>query len=461
MKRITIILFGLVLISTLILNHLYASSYFIPAQQEDKTQTIDPAIAIHQTALAAQVKSDYPAAIQNWERLLTEAADSPLADEAGYHLGVCHVKTENYQNAIDVLKPTVTKLSDNPELQPQAYLFLGFAQLRLGEQLQQEQTAEAIRQSNISLTTATQTFATLRDKYPQFEDMDQACFFQGNAFEALSRLGREFEYRLDNAKESYLKMLSYPTQTYRLDGLYAIATVHERLGEYTDALNHYDQFRTDAETVGGHEQLDEVNFRSANIHIQLAIASTQRDAADAANKHYQNAGLLLHAIADKTESPRATVAALTLVKLHIQQQQDSQASRIIDLIIAGKPILEKHLTAKPAVDEENKNSPDAKETCMTGASLLNQQKYAAAITEFKRVYTGLGGTEAAADIRPWQAYALYEAARANVLQLENATPEQKSELTQKAIGLLEHLVQHYGDDRLAPEAKRQIERIKN
>ena len=62
---------------------------------------------------------------------------------------------------------------------------------------------------------------------------------------------------------------------------------------------------------------------------------------------------------------------------------------------------------------------------MIGDLFFKQKNFAEAITEFKLVYYGFGGTQAANDVRPWQAYALYEAARCNFVQVDGATAESK------------------------------------
>ena len=63
-------------------------------------------------------------------------------------------------------------------------------------------------------------------------------------------------------------------------------------------------------------------------------------------------------------------------------------------------------------------------------------------------------------MRPWQAYAIYEAARCSSVQIKSAPRDQQAILTAAAIKQFEYLLKNYSDDKLAPEARRQLEQLK-
>ncbi len=110
--------------------------------------------------------------------------------------------------------------------------------------------------------------------------------------------------------------------------------------------------------------------------------------------------------------------------------------------------------------ENSINKTAARARCMIGDLFFRQKKFTEAIEEFKRVYYGFGGIAAPDEIRPWQAYALYEAARCNFVQVNDAPDERKPKLIDEAIKQFETLVTHYQNDRLAPEAAKQLETLK-
>ena len=91
--------------------------------------------------------------------------------------------------------------------------------------------------------------------------------------------------------------------------------------------------------------------------------------------------------------------------------------------------------------------------------LFADKKFQEAENEFKLVYFGFGGPQAAEDVKPWQAYAIYEAARSNFVQIESAPAELKQRLITDSIRQFEYLLENYPNDKLAAQAKRQVEAI--
>ncbi len=263
----------------------------IDLQKPDETAAQN----IAQIALRAQNSNDYPFAAQQWEKLLTSFPTSKLAGKAHYNAGVCYVQIQDFKSAATQLTAAISKLTgDDTELQPQAYLFLGFSQLRAGQALNGQTDPASTKEANILLTTAAKTLADLLKKFPDFVDADQACYFQGNAFEELDQL--------EEAEKSYAKMIGYPKQTFKLDCLFAIGNVNERLGRFSIALEYYEKFRSAAAEAGGHPLLDEVNFRTAKTQIAMAVVATNSGDAAAAVKGYQSAESLFGALADQDKT---------------------------------------------------------------------------------------------------------------------------------------------------------------
>jgi len=108
---------------------------------------------------------------------------------------------------------------------------------------------------------------------------------------------------------------------------------------------------------------------------------------------------------------------------------------------------------------ENLGRTGARARCMIGDMHFANKKFQDAENEFKLVYFGFGGPQAAEDVKPWQAYAVYEAARCSFVQVKNAPEELKQKLINESIRQFEYLVKNYPNDKLAPEAKRQLETL--
>ncbi len=93
-------------------------------------------------------------------------------------------------------------------------------------------------------------------------------------------------------------MLSYKKQTFKFEGLYAIADVYAQLGQHQKAFEYYQKFRTEAEAIGGNPMLDGVNFRSGRALINLAIAEENAGNKPAASSRFTEAEKILSQVAN-------------------------------------------------------------------------------------------------------------------------------------------------------------------
>ena len=100
---------------------------------------------------------------------------------------------------------------------------------------------------------------------------------------------------------------------------------------------------------------------------------------------------------------------------------------------------------------KNEGKTGARAMCMIGDSLFGNKQFTDAIKEFKKVYYGFNGLEAEPDVRPWQAYAIYEAARCSFVQIKNAPQAQKPALTAAAIKQFEYLLKNSSQIELSYE----------
>ena len=98
----------------------------------------------------------------------------------------------------------------------------------------------------------------------------------------------------------------------------------------------------------------------------------------------------------------------------------------------------------------------AEARCLIGELYFAQRKLDDAINAYKLVFYGYGGKEAAPDIKPWQAFAVFEAAQCNYVQIKDAQPQLRTKLISEARKHFQYLLDNYPDDRLVPEAKKRL-----
>ena len=268
------------------------------AAQEDAAQRIA------ETAKLAQNNQSYDFAIKEWDKILTEHPDSKLVPQANYHAGVCSIQLGQYEKAIGYFQAASPELDAELGLRPKADLFLGFAQLSHGKALKRNEgrnegrNEEQQQRATELLTTATQTFASLQASDPKFEEIDQAWFFQGGAYE---ELGRD-----EDAVKSYQKMLTYPKQSFKYEGLLALGDVETRLGRYSTALEHYNAFRAAAQSDGGHPMLQDVDLEAGRTLIRMAVADEKSGDMETASQRLSQAIEILAPLSAKDSASQPT-----------------------------------------------------------------------------------------------------------------------------------------------------------
>ena len=98
--------------------------------------------------------------------------------------------------------------------------------------------------------------------------------------------------------------------------------------------------------------------------------------------------------------------------------------------------------------------------CMLGDQLFTDKKFEDAVTQFKLTFYGYGGTAAAPEVRAWQAYAAYEAARCRVVQMGTAgTAEAQKKFKAEAVKHFKFLIENYPEDRLAEQASKELQKL--
>jgi len=424
------------------------TAFATPFQDEDAAQQI------FDRASLAQNNQEYNFALKQWEDLLTQHSTSILAPRASYNAGVCSLQKTNYEKAIEYFGKALPKLDDESGLKSKAGLFLGFAQYRHGRDLNADATKK--QQATELLNTSTQTFATLLAG-KSFDEIDQACFFQGGAYEELEQD--------ENALKSYTKMLTYPKQTYKFEGLLAIGDVEARLGHTAEALKHYESFRAEAATAGGHPMLDVVNLETGRTLIRLGIADEKAGNKQNADTNFNKAITILKPIAERDPATNTTEdAKLRSGEARFQQAyclerlgQHSEAATVYQsvaddpnsqhktqsLAYAGNNFLtageteKARLALEKAITVDSKYGPDAAHTLIEEIYLKAEPPQTQKAYDLATAWIPKSSeSPALVSLKLDQANAIY------------AIPERRKE----SVAMFQTIVDQHSNDRLAPQA---------
>ena len=173
---------------------------------------------------------------------------------------------------------------------------------------------------------------------------------------------------------------------------------------------------------------------------------------------------LLHA-AQSANKQKDYAAAVELAKELADDAQADSGLRLDASLEQGnayqqlgqiEPAVEAWTKASASVDKTG-----ARATCMLGETLFSQKKFDEATRQFKQVIYGYGGEASDAEIDPWQAFAAYELARCNFVQVASAaTPELKQKLIAESSKWFEYLLAKFPNDRLAGDAQKELEKLK-
>jgi len=173
---------------------------------------------------------------------------------------------------------------------------------------------------------------------------------------------------------------------------------------------------------------------------------------------------LLHA-AQSANKQKDYAAAVELAKELADDEQADSGLRLDASLEQGnayqqlgqiEPAVEAWTKASASVDKTG-----ARATCMLGETLFSQKKFDEATRQFKQVIYGYGGEASDAEIDPWQAFAAYELARCNFVQVASAaTPELKQKLIAESSKWFEYLLAKFPNDRLAGDAQKELEKLK-
>ena len=230
------------------------------------------------------------------------------------------------------------------------------------------------------------------------------------------------------------------------DSLFMVGQSHFALKNYQDALKAYVVAKPIVETAGREQMQQEMLLHAARSGNRTG---EYRQALDMA-------ALLIESAGTGMDDPVAVDAWLETGLALKGLGKSDQAIAALDRIVTaggvtgirarctkGDIYFQEGLAALKTDDGERANT-----------------KLTRAVDTFMQACYGHGGLQAMDSVRPWQAYAAYEAARANIAMVNDSAGERRNELVDAAVRNFDYLVKHYSGDRLANQARLQLEKLR-
>ena len=307
--------------------------------QETKAESVESntdAEALATSASNAQNNSDYVFAEKQWAKLIKQYPDWSGITTAQLNLGICQFQQRKYSDAIEPIKSAV--VSGDTKLNiPKALLFLGFSQMKYGDELALASSSADRKKGGMYLTTATQTLGKIVKEYPDYENADQALYFQGQAFYKLERY--------DEAVAAFQNLEAFENAKFKDVAKYDLASTYQQLGNSVAALTAYQQFR-DSIAPDDTATLDDVDLQVAKLKMNLAGSASQRGAAAEAKQGLEEASALLERI---VETPSSTLWAEACFNQAICKGELKDFQRSAELFAKVAAVKESPYAAQSAV----------------------------------------------------------------------------------------------------------------
>jgi TolA-binding protein len=365
-------------------------------------------------------------------------------ETAWFELGLLHAKGKSWNDAEKVFAQLIAEYPQSPNLDRYRY--------ELAWAYQSQTPAKS--------AAALEQFATIVDQTPDSEFVAEAHFHLADAakaredFETAARL-----YRV--VVESNLPAAVRERSRYNLAWLdFQAERFDAAAKQFEDQLAEFPKGRlaTDAKFMFAESQFRQQNHRDA---LQAYLVA--KPAIEMASQVDQKMRTLtaLHGAASANEAGEFE-QAIRLARPITDDEFDPayRADAWLQLGVAqagsGDQIsaIESWHNATPSLSVTG-----AQARCLIGRALTDAGRTREALNEFRKVFLGFGGSQAEDEVRPWQAFALYESARLNQSLCRDARGDQLQRLVTAATEQYQQLVDHYGDSDLAEEATKQLEKL--
>ncbi len=391
-----------------------------------------------------RMNGDNQGAVEDLDRYLATQPNSTNRFNATYERALCLVQLKKWESAITALESLSNDLSTNRSLADDVLFELAWAY-----------------QENAQAAKAVSTFQKIADDFTDSPHAAEANYHVGQDLyrqkqfdEAIVRYEKSLQGKHDDKvgelatyklawcffkKEDYPKSLAtfqrqttdYPEGELKPVGLSMIAESHFQLEQHPQAAT---AFKVAIPAI-------EASNVTNNVRVLAPI-----HAAQSANQIKDHASAIEYANLVLSNHPESPFIADAWYEIGVAEKG------------MGNP--EKSLQAFTSAMQNSLGKTGARARCMIGEAYFEDQKFDDAIMQFKLVINGYGGRDSAAAVKPWQAFAAYEAARCYYVQVSD-TPDvaKRKDLITKARNLFQRLIDDYPNEPLATEARKQIQTL--
>jgi len=399
--------------------------------------------------------------IAELKRLVEKASDDETRRNANYQLGLAYVENSDWPNAVSTFQSLAQSQEATTPNAAKVWYELAWAQRENGQAdesltsfaklIENHPNSESAPEAHFLLASKSYNDKKYDDAIKQYGQADQDsardeirekaryklgwCYYKKNDFQ---QAGKLFKKQVEDFPEG--KLLA--------DGRYMVAQSAWRANDYQQAFEAYTVAKPVIETAA-----------RTDPRIKKYASPTLLNGARAGNKtnNFEKAAEMAKAL---TEMPDVTPVIkqqasleLGMAEMSLGDNQDASTA----LAVASANDGETGAHAKALLGDIL--FKQATEAAKDGDKELSKKKFDQAIESYGEVYYGYGGSLAPPEVKSWQAYASYEAARCYMVQINEAANVDKLILIGKAIDRYEYLKNRFPDHKLAPEAKKQIAKL--
>ncbi len=381
-----------------------------------------------------------PEAIADFNEYLKEDLSEADRFSAIHARALCYVDLENWDNAISDLEALSKNLQQNPELADGVLFDLAWSYKETNQPEQAISTFTALTTDYPNSPKAAEAHYHIGENHYEAQDYTSAMPRFRAAIQGTSRpkVGELASYRLawclyktedfPEAQKAFQNVANqFPNGQLKPLALSMAAESHFQLDQYSDAVTVY-KLAVPAITASSEETELKIvaplhAAQSANRLKQFDVAI---DYANIVVENYPDSPLVADAWYEIGEAKK------------------------------GLGNSEQAIAAWSEAMNKSFGKTGARARCMVGEVLFGQKKYNEAINQFKLVvYGSFNDPEA---VKPWQAFAAYEAARCYYVQIQGESDTaRRTDLIKNAKQFFQILVDQFPNDKLTADAKQQIQ----
>ncbi|QEG20327.1 tetratricopeptide repeat protein [Mariniblastus fucicola] len=410
---------------------------------------------------ALRMSGNTEESIAGLKQLVETATGEETIRKATYQLGLAYVDSGDWPNAVATFSSMTDALTADTPDADKVWYELAWAQRENGEPDDSLVSFAKLVEVYPTSTFAPEAHFLLGSQAYNEKDFDTAIehYTAAGSDSARDEIREKSRYKLgwchykkedfDAAGAQFKKQAEeFPNGKLYADGRYMIAQCAWRSNDFDEAFEAYTVAKP---VIEEYSQLDE--------RVKKYTSPTLLNGARAGNKtkNFVQAAEMAQAL---IEMPDVTES----VKQEAQLEFGIAKVAIGELDAASGPLDDASLAdgetgahAKALLgDIFFKQAVDA---AKAGDTITSKQRFNEAIEAYGNVYYGYGGSLAPAEVKSWQAYASYEAARCYMVQINEAKSVDKVILVGKAIDRYQYLVTRFPEHALAAEANKQISKL--